>query len=260
MSIDSINFSSEGGTSESTWVCGWDEAPALCCNLAGGIVSVLGSPTRIYPTACPYFSGMVVKDVKIKPLGDFKSTSGYNQAEVKVSYGSPKAEDKSPTNPIDLFSISVQVAAEALSIKGSEYKWAVPVGNPPVSNKPVSEGELLTHKWIPQIELTLKCETMFRLFKLDKMRDLCSKINAGTLTTPEGTTFAAETVLFQGVQMEQKYTNQGFQYIPRSLKFLIRKQSWNKFWCEEYGDGTWQYVNPRPYDTDANNFSDLLTD
>jgi hypothetical protein len=265
ISIDSITFDSEGGQSESTYICGWDEATGLTQNLSGGIVFVMGVPTPIYPTACPYYSGMVCKSVKIVPLGDYRTGNpyGYEKAEVKITWGTPKPEDSSPPNPVDIFSIDVSVATEAMSIKGTEYKWAVGIGSPSEYNVPVSEGELLMQKWIPTIELNLKCESMFRKMKLDTMRDLVGKVNSSTLTMPppESTQFAAETVLFNGVQMETKFTSQGIKYVPRSLKFLIRQQSWNKFWCEEQVGsvtGSWQEVTPHPYETAS--FNPLFTD
>ena len=269
--IKGFDFDNENATTEAVWLTDWVGSAMEAYEMVGGYFMVGGSLQRFFPAPCPYFSGLVCKSAKVVPVGDWDSVNGgYKQAFINVAYGIPKAEDTLKTDFIDYFTVKTAISAEALSIPGKPYKWAVPVGNPSASDVLVNEGELLMQKWLATMEITMQCR-FFQNMKSDTFRKAVGKVNNATLTDPEGTTYEAETILFVGIEQERLFTPEGYVYVPRNLKFLVRSNTnpgsptvhgWNSFWCEKYvagvGEGSWQPVTPKPYD--STDFDDLFTD
>lgn len=270
--IKGFDFNNEGATTEAVWLTDWDTAAMTAYEMVGGYKMVGGVLQRLFPQPCPYFTGLVCKTAKVSPVGDWNPVSGgYYQAWITATYGVPRADDTLQANPIDYFTIKTSVSAEAMSIPGKCYKWAVSVGNPAVANVAINEGELLTQKWMANTEITM-ASTFFEKLQLDVFREKVGKVNSGVMVDPEGIYYPAETVLFVGVQQERKLTPEGYAYAPRELKFLVRDnidtvtsiggKGWNHFWCEKYvagyGEGSWQEVTPKPYET--TDFDDLFID
>ena len=258
MALEIVNILDESLSRESCtatvrYKCLSAERYTVANALIGGY-SMLGLWTP--PASYPYSWNLTVKDVKIKSVGEVFGSPGY--VFLDVSYETPKPEDQeqNPADPVDLFTVSVSVSAEGVTIPNGDFKWAD-------NNEPLTDEDIALQKWIPAIEVNLKCGRMLKL-KTSTCASKAGKINSANFKIPNDDTFGAETVLFLTASGEQKKTSEGFDFASRDLKFMIRPDGWNKLWRPATSGyvgggaaGAWVATAPPIYESTT--FTDLFT-
>lgn len=252
--VRSISATMESTEIEAIYLENWVDVPTTT-NLLLGNFSINGQViSRGYPMTCPFWYPLVVKSVKVKPITF--DTDTYARAELTVSFGVPKADEKEPPeeSPYDMFDVTINTSAEAVSIPGKAYKW---VSN----NKPLGDNDIMLQKWIPTIEVTFKSERFMHL-DVGTMATAVAHVNSGTFYIPgETSSFGSGQVLFLGAGSTQKWTsvnynNTSLRYAPRDLKFQIKPSGWNYFFDTD--SQLFKEVTPHPYDSAS--FSTLFED
>lgn len=205
--------------------------------LTGGMRMVGGELEPQAPAAYPYnVSGglnLVVKGVKVSPVGETWGSPAY--CYLDVSYGPPKPEEETSADPMDLFQVSIQIAAEGLKLPEEGLVWGSGASNSDIQGNPLEEGEdTAPMLWIPTVEISFKNERLKKLKSLT-IAQKASHTNSAVFTIPNDDTFPIDCVLFVGCSGEQKRTEEGYKYASRDLKFHARAVSWNKQWCPKTG-------------------------
>jgi len=246
------NISRESCSATIRYKCLDSERYTVANALIGGF-SLLGVWTP--PASYPYSWNLRVKDVKVKPVGEVFGSPGYVYLDVTYETPKPEEQENNGADPEDLFTVSVSVSCEGVALPKGDFKWAD-------NNEPLTDEDIAIQKWLPCIEVSLKCGRMVKL-KTSTCASLAGKINSATFKIPNDDSFGVGQVLFLTMNGEQKKTSEGFDYASRDLKFMIRPDGWNKLWRPATGyvgggaPGAWVATTPPIYESAS--FTNLFT-
>jgi hypothetical protein len=228
-------------------MCGFEERFAAMNNLTGGWKMVEGNPELRLPSPYPYGGPWVVKDVKISPIGEVFGSPPY--VYLDVSFGFPKngekqQEDEEQAEPIDLYTVSANVSAEALKIpyKKITYSDGDTGSGYTGYETTLTEDDAEYFVYLPQIELSVssdKCRGM----NLAVAKSLVGKVNNAPFRVRDGggmATWAPECVLYMGLSGNTSYTTEGFAKATQDHKFLCKDHSWNTHYDAK--TGSWKRV------------------
>lgn len=236
--LEFIKVLSESTTScERLYMCGLSERFTYMNAFTGGYTINDGNLELRLPSPYPDGGPWVVKDVKISAVGEVFGSPPL--VYLTVSYGIPKAGDKQEDEeqePIDLYSVSASVSAEALKIPSKRLKYS---GE---SEAMKDEDDAGVFIYIPSIELGVssdKCKGM----NLSAAKSLVGKVNNSIFRVRDGgglVSWSPECVLYMGESASTTYTSEGFDVASQDHKFLARDRSWNQHFDAE--TGSWREI------------------
>lgn len=194
--------------------------------------------------------------VGIVPEADsaYVVTSGaivYNFAEVTINYTTEQS-DREENEDGDIFSESLEPHTEFMTLDPEKFRWED------------AFGEKLTQNEAPgrQMRSFTLVRTLYNLTAVSTaILDLPGSANDDDYTSAIlGLTFPQDTLLFGDPSIQRTFKSDGSRTMTLVLKFLYKKNGWNKFW--RASSGTYEEIHQlhagRYFNFPQADFSDFL--
>lgn len=220
-------FDSFGGvvSASVTLRCAWADRYTIVSDILGSFA--------VWPQGTGSTALASKATIRPAPNSKYVETSGvavYEQALIDLVYqnqsqdGSSGAQD-SVTNPGLKFSDAIETTVDAQKLDPKQFRWDVANG------RQVKLGETPTRHY-HGIKLA---RTIYGFTTLPaSILTLPGKTNLAAYTSAMlGLTFAAETLLFEGLSVLQNVYTDGSVTRNATVKWVYKNETWNKFWNAE---------------------------
>ena len=240
-------YEEHGTATETRTLEDWTASVVVRCDWANRhslVADVLGN-RREWPHAA---NGPVAQTATINPAPTRYGVTGqcinYIDALVTINYGTEKK---------DLISESLEPTAEFITLDYKRFRWGAANGTPLIEGE--APGKLVRGLSLVRTMYEVPAPLPISLIELPG-----SVNDANYTSTLLGLTFPTETLLYQPPNLSRTITTAGTDGFTLTLKFMYKKEGWNKFWRHE----TQQYerifmVDGGQYDNyPLDDFSDFL--